>query len=399
MTASSPLVVTNALLASGERTSLHISDGVIAAVGAPVPAEARIVDAGGALVLAAMVEPHAHLDKAYLSETVPNETGDLMGAILGMAAHAGSLTRADTERRAERAARTYAANGTTLIRTHVDLTEDVGLESLLAVLAARERVRHLVEIEIVALCGWPVCGVAGDRQRGLLGDALDAGADVVGGCPHLDPESDAALEYFVAVAADHDLPLDLHTDEHLDASRSTLALLARAVASAGLRRPVTASHCVSLGLLPVDEQRRVADALAASGVGVVALPSTNLFLQGREHQQAMPRALAPVATLRAAGVEVAAGWDNLQDPFNPMGRADCLETASLMSMAAHLLPNDAYHSVSSAGRAVMGRPLAGTEVGMVADLVVLPAGGVRAAIAEAPPRRTVIRGGEVVSAS
>lgn len=397
MAAAAPLTIVNALLSSGAVTSVRVVDAVVAATGVAPVAGDTVVDAGGSLVLPAMVEAHAHLDKAYLSETVPNETGDLMGAILGMAAHAEAMTRSDTEQRAERAARAFAANGATVIRTHVDLTEEVGLESLLAVLATRERVRDLVDIEVVALSGWPICGPAGDAQRGLLRDALAAGADVVGGCPHLDPESERALEYFLEVAADAGRPVDLHTDEHLDASRSTLASLARTIASSGFSQTVTASHCVSLCLRTVDEQRRVADALAASGVHVVALPSTNLFLQGRDHQQAMPRALAPVAALRAAGVNVAAGWDNLQDPFNPMGRGDCLETAALMSMAGHLLPEEAYHAVSNAGRTMIGLPPAGTEVGMVADLVIIPERTTRAAIASAPGGRTVIRRGVVVS--
>ena len=64
-------------------------------------------------------------------------------------------------------------------------------------------------------------------------------------------------------------------------------------------------------------------------------------------RRAMPRALTAVKALRAAGVNVCAGADNLQDPFNPMGRGDPLETAALMVMAAHLLPDQALHTVSA----------------------------------------------------
>ena len=55
----------------------------------------------------------------------------------------------------------------------------------------------------------------------------------------------------------------------------------------------------------------------------------------------MPRGVTAVKALRAAGVNVAAGADNLQDPFNPVGRGDPLETAGLMIMTAHVLPADA----------------------------------------------------------
>ena len=57
--------------------------------------------------------------------------------------------------------------------------------------------------------------------------------------------------------------------------------------------------------------------------------------------------------LRAAGVNVAAGADNLQDPFNPVGRGDPLETAGLMIMTAHVLPADALDMVSVAARTAM----------------------------------------------
>ena len=78
--------------------------------------------------------------------------------------------------------------------------------------------------------------------------------------------------------------------------------------------------------------------MAAAGIAVVALPATNLYLQGREHQQAMPRGVTAVRALREAGVVVAAGADNLQDPFNPLGRACPFETAALMVLTAHLSP-------------------------------------------------------------
>ena len=52
----------------------------------------------------------------------------------------------------------------------------------------------------------------------------------------------------------------------------------------------------------------------------------------------MPRGLTAVRALREAGVVVAAGADNLQDPFNPLGRACPFETAGLMVWTAHLSP-------------------------------------------------------------
>src|SRR3978361_1535695 len=102
---------------------------------APITAQ-RAAD--GYLVLPAFAEPHAHLDKAFLAERVPNPTGDLMGAILAMTNARASSTVAATIAPAERAARLMVANGTTAIRTHADTTAENGLISVEALIDVRD---------------------------------------------------------------------------------------------------------------------------------------------------------------------------------------------------------------------------------------------------------------------
>ena len=392
------MLLRSATLADGCVTDLRIVDGVITeiAVGIAATADEEIVDLDHRLLLPSFAEPHAHLDKAFLAERIPNPTGDLMGAIRAMEANRHLITRDDTIERAERAVRLFVQNGTSMIRTHADTTTDNGLKSVEALSEVRRRVAGICDLQIVALVGWPVTGAAGANSRALLRDALLAGADVVGGCPHLDLDSAAANETLLGIAAEYGCDVDLHTDETLDPDVLALADLAERVTASGFPHRVTASHCVSLAMHPEARQREVAELVATAGIDVVALPHTNLFLQGREHQSAMPRALTAVRALRAAGVNVCAGADNLQDPFNPMGRADPLETASLMVMAAHLLPDDALHTVSGAVRqAITGRN-GGIAVGEPADLVALHASSVREALAFGPADRMVLRRGQPV---
>jgi cytosine deaminase len=336
------------------------------------------------IALPAFAEPHAHLDKAFLAEVVDNPSGDLLGAIRAMEANRHLVTLADTIERAERAARLLLANGTTAIRTHADMTMENGLKSVEALITVRERLRGEVDIQVAVLCGWPSTGVRGADHRALLREAIAMGVDLVGGCPHLEDDAHEANDNFLTIAAEAGLPVDLHTDETLDPTMLALDDLACRVVATGFPHRVTASHCCSLGMQPVDVQRAVAERVAEAGIGVVVLPHTNLYLQGRDHQAAMPRGLTAVKALRDAGVVVAAGADNLQDPFNPVGRGDPLETASLMMMAAHLLPGEALASVSTDARAVMG--LARTD-----DQVHVRAATVREAIAFGPPGRTVQR--------
>ncbi|HWL44602.1 MAG TPA: amidohydrolase family protein [Ilumatobacter sp.] len=393
----------------GEPTDVLIADGTIVAVAAagslaPSPGTDLVelveVDLSGHVLLPAAVEPHAHLDKAFLAEVVPNPAGDLHGAIEAMQAHRHLLTYDDTVARAERAARLMARNGYVAVRTHADTVfadgHGNGLTSIAALAEVRERVRGVIDIEIVALSGIGVVGPAGAGQRALLADALAAGADLVGGCPHLEGDIEAATDVFLQIASDHGCGVDLHTDETLDPHANGLDVLARRVL-AGFDLPATASHCVSLGQQPDDVQRATAERVAAARVGVVALPHTNLFLQGRGLVP-MPRGLTAVAALRAAGVTLAAGADNVQDPFNPVGRACPFETAGLMVMAAHLLPGDAWRSVSTEAAAVLGRPgAAGIRAGAPADLLAVPASTEREAIAFAPPERRRWMAGPVVS--
>ena len=314
-----------------------------------------------------------------------------------MDANRASLTAADIADRAERAARMMVANGITAIRSHADTMTGHGLRSVEGLVAARERLEGVVDLQIVALVSWPITGSEGAEHRALLEAALAAGADVVGGCPHLDDDPEGAHEVLLEIAADHGRMVDLHTDETLNPCVLGLRDLAARVAKSGFPHQVSASHCVSLGVQPLGLQREVAAEVAAAGVGVVTLPQTNLYLQARDTPVAPPRGLTAIRPLLDAGATVAAGADNLQDPFNLVGRADPMETAALMVMAGHLLPAEAYEAVSASSRALLGLPPVRIEPGAPAELLAIRADSLREAIATAPLDRLVIHDGRVVS--
>ncbi|NCU80634.1 MAG: hydrolase [Acidimicrobiia bacterium] len=357
----------------------------------------EVIDAGGLLLTSSLTEPHAHLDKAFLAERIDNPTGDLMGAINAMESSRDLITVADTVERAERAVRLMVSNGVTAIRTHADVTEWNNLYSVEALVEVRNRTKDIVNLQICALLGWPLSGDVGKSNRELGRRAIEMGADILGGCPHLDIDPEGANIALIELAGELNCGLDLHTDEHTDANRISLEHLASRITASGFNRPVVASHCVSLGMQDESTQRRIAEKVATANMGVVALPHTNLFLQGREFATATPRGLTAVASLRRAGVKVAVGADNLQDPFNPIGRGDPLESAALAILTAHLLPHEAFDSVSKQARAVIGLASSGPKVGDVADLMLIPAGSIREAIANTPPRKLVFYKGRIVS--
>ncbi|NNE11760.1 MAG: amidohydrolase family protein [Ilumatobacter sp.] len=393
------MLVTNCRLADGRLVDLRLVDGVIAEVGRLHAGDEPVVDVGEWLTLPPMAEPHAHLDKALTAELAPNPTGDLQGAIdaWSAASDGGVFGHDEMVGRIGRALDQLVANGVTVVRSHVNVGEHAGLWHLAAAREAVRRHSGVVDVELVALTHSPMVGPEGETNRASLAAAVDAGSDLVGGCPHFEPDGRGSIDAALDIAAD--LPIDFHCDETLDPTVLTVCDLARAVTERGIEQSVTASHCVSLGMQTPDVQERIAGELAAAGVSVVTLPSTNLFLQGRDHTVATPRGLTAIHALRAAGVIVAAGGDNVQDPFNLIGRFDPLETAALLVLAGHVLPDQAYDMVSNDVRRVLGRPAVRFEVGDPADFVCIDTPSIRTAIAEAPADRLTFQAGRLVASS
>jgi cytosine deaminase len=406
MTAGSVRAITNARLADGRIVDITVVDGTIRDVvdrhsESREPQSGDAVDVEGWLLLPPMGEPHAHIDKALTAELVPNPSGDLIGAIDAWvaAAVAGAFTHDDMVDRIERALDKLLLNGVTALRSHINCGSGSGTSHLVAAHEAIAGFGDVMDIELVALMHSPVVGPGSDANRAALRDAIDLGVDLVGGCPHLEPDGPGSIAHLLHTAGDAGLGVDLHTDETLDPAVLTLRELARQVATSGFERSVTASHCVSLGMQPVDVQAEVAREVADSGISIVPLPQTNLFLQGRDHPTAMPRGLTAIHALVDAGVDVAAGADNVQDPFNLVGRSDPLETAALLVMAGHVLPDAAYDMVSNNVRRVMGLAPVTFRPGDPADFVAIDAPSIRGAIADAPLDRKVFKNGRLVASS
>jgi cytosine deaminase len=225
------------------------------------------------------------------------------------------------------------------------------------------------------------------------------GVDRLGGAPHAWPDPLAGTLRLLRIAAEAGVGVDLHVDEDLDPAAASLADLGRETLRLGLAGRVTASHCVSLGIQDAAVRDDAISALRDAEVGVVTLPLTNLYLQGRTWPTSPPRGLTAVRALIDGGVTLAAGSDNLRDPFNPMGRGDPLEVAAMLVMAGHLTVEEAYEAVSDGARRVMGLPAAGPAVGLAADLLAIRANSLTEAAAGAPEERIVIRRGAVIARS
>jgi cytosine deaminase len=386
-------VLRNATLTDGSVVDVELGGGVVLSTRPAEPVAelaADELDLSGYLLLPAPADPHAHLDKALSWDAIRPPMGDLGLAIASWREYAATMTIDDVADRARRQALAMLARGTTAIRTHVDvLLGEEPLRGIHGLVRVRDELRDLVDLEIVALPG-------PDIPDSAIEAALDAGADAVGGAPHIAEDPIADLRRLLAIAERYDVPVDLHTDESLDGA---LTLGEYAAVVAGWARNTSAGHCVRLGTLDPGERDTVISAVVAAGIGVIANPITNLYLQGWEHAHSAPRGLTAARALLDAGARFAAGADNVRDPFNPVGRSDALETASLLVTAGHLTLDEAYAAVSTGAREVMGLPVAGPVPGAAAELLAVKAGSLAEAIAEASADRYVIHRGALVARS
>lgn len=343
----------------------HLEVRAPSALATVLGASAGRLSLPGFLALDVPVEPHAHLDKAFLADSGHRGGGDLPSAIKAMGAV--TITADDVARRAARALDMALLHGIGAIRTHIDVGPHRPTASIEAVAAHHPSGLHL---ERVALVSAPITGNEGQASRRALELALEAGVELVGGAPWLDPRPTAALRVLAKAATEAGRGMDLHLDETTDPSVQTVEALLD-IREAGFAGPLTASHLVSLAFAEPTHIAKVATRLADAGIGVVALPMTNLYLQGRGTSGSPPRAIAPIQALRDAGVVVAAGGDNLRDPFYPLGAVDPLEVAAYLVTAAHVDPEEAWDLVSTSARSLLNAPRSGHNLLLVeaVDLV------------------------------
>ncbi len=361
---------------------LHVDDGRIVAVDphADDPVEAReVVDGGGAWATAPYVEPHVHLDAA-LTAGQPrwNKSGTLWEGIACWSERKPMLTRDDVVDRAEQTLRWYAANGTLHVRSHVDVT-DPSLVALDALLEVRDRVRDVVDLQLVAFPQEGICSFPDGEE--LLAEAARRGVDVIGAIPHFeDTREDGvrSVEYAVDLADRHGLRVDAHCDEIDDEQSRFVEVLATRAARSGLRDRVTASHTTAMGSYNPAYSYKLHRIIARSGIHMVSNPMVSLHLQGRFDDYPKRRGLTQVKELLAAGVNVAFGHDDVMDPWYPLGTANPLQVAHVGTHAAQLLSRDeieeTFRMVTSRAARVLGlEEEYGVRVGGPASFVLLPA--------------------------
>ncbi|MEB3331769.1 MAG: amidohydrolase family protein [Synechococcaceae cyanobacterium] len=349
------------------------------------------------LALTPLVEPHAHLDKAFTAQQFPNREGTLEGAMAANLLEARERRGEDVQRRAAAALERGWRQGLRAIRSHVDGIGPWFEPSWQVLAALRRQWRGRLELQLVAMV--PVSHWLTPEGRALAGRvAADGGllGGVLGPPFAPDRRDGEALLALLQLAERHGCGIDLHVDESAAAHGRGVGLVTHLLLHHRIDVPLTCSHASSMGLKRHRPCQRLAERMAAAGVSVVALPTTNLWLLGREALRTpKQRVQAPIRQLQSAGVCVALGGDNVQDPWFPGGDFDPLALMRFAMVASHVVPwqREGLSPYTTAPSQLMALDWDGVlRVGGPADLLVLGASDWITLQARAPQRR-VLRAG------
>lgn len=399
------LVIRDARLRHAEgRVDIGVAGGRIARIAPALPDTAQEeIDAAGSLVTPSFVEPHIHLDKALTADRARENPGNVFEeSIAIMREVKGGYTVEDVAARATRVLHWLVGAGVTFVRSYVDVDTIVGLTALQGVALARERCRHLAHVELIA---FPQEGIFTDPGTdALLGQALEAGADVVGGMPYAEmiaEDSERHIDLVLDLARRFDRDVQMHVDETDDPGATTLHAFAVRAIRAGWQGRVTADHVTALAAYDASYAARVIALVARARMNVVTLP-TKLMRGGLRDLEPRRRGLTRVRELLAAGVNVAYGQDVIMDGFIPVfGTGDPLQVGFLLAFAAQFHTRAAvetlYDMATVNGARLMRLADYGLHEGARADLVVLGAPSVGEAYRTQPPRVAVVHAGRVVA--
>jgi cytosine deaminase len=375
MTQALDILIKNAQLRDrpGALVDIGIASGRIATIKAGTPDDAQTeIDAQGNLVTESFVDPHLHLCKVYTLQMMDEEALKAYhGADMGKAMTAIELAARVKEQydaswiieNVRKAMAEAARFGNTHVRAFADVDNKARLEGVKALIQAREEFRGVVDIQVVAFAQDGIVREPGAAD--LMRQAMELGADVVGGIPWIE-YTDADIHQHVKeifdIAEEYDKDVSMLVDDAGDPGLRSLEVMALETIERGRHGRSLAHHARAMALYPKPYFQKLAALLKKAEMGVVSDPHT-----GPLH--------ARVRELLEEGVLVCLGQDDISDAYYPYGRSNMLEVAFLVSHLLWMTAADAmetlYDMITTRAAQAMGIRDFGLKVGAPAHLVVL----------------------------
>lgn len=383
------LIVRNARLPHApERTvDLGIEAGRFVAIEASLAAEGEELDVAGRLVSPGFVETHLHLDKSCILDRCHAQRGDLPEAIAEVAKAKKGFTPEDVYERGRRTLEKCIANGTTRIRTQLEVDPGIGLRGLEGVLPLIEDYRWAVDIEI---CVFPQEGLLNNPGTDeLMVEALRRGARVVGAAPYTDSDPHGQIDRVFTIAREFDADIDMHLDFGPTAETLDLDYVCELADRYGWGGRTAIGHVTKLAAASPVRFEAAARRMSDAGVALTVLPSTDLFLMGRDHECNHTRGVTHTHRLLHHGVNCSLSTNNVLNPFTPFGDCSLIRMANLNANICHIGATsdirECFNMITERSAKLINAADYGIAVGRSADFVVLDCAKTEEAVAELAP--------------
>jgi len=380
---------------------IGIDKGRIAAIAPHLAAEGEELDLAGRLVTPGFIETHIHLDKSRILGRCRAERGDLEEAIGEVAKQKQLFTAEDVYKRAKITLERAILNGTTHMRTQLEVDPGIGLRGLEGVRPLIEEYKWAIDLEI---CIFPQEGLLNNPGTDeLMLQALKSGGSVVGAAPYTDANPHGQIDRIFAIARDFDIDIDMHLDFGPTADDLDLIYVCELTERYKWGGRVAIGHVTKLSAALPEDFLQCARRMADAGVALTVLPSTDLYLMGRHMQHSVMRGVTDAHRLLHHGVNCSLSTNNVLNPFTPFGDCSLVRMANLYANVCQVGSahdtRECFNMITTRSAKLMNVDEYGLQVGKPADLAVLDAESPEQAVAELSPvlyafkrgRRTVTR--------
>ena len=287
----------------------------------------------------------------------------------------------------ERAVRTLEKSilqGTTHMRTHLEVDPVVGLKSLDGIQPLIEEYKWAIDLEI---CIFPQEGLLNNPGTDeIMIEGLKRGCHVVGGAPYTDSDPPGQIDRLFEMARKFDGDVDMHLDFGNTPEGMTIEHVCNRTEEFGYGGRVTVGHMTQLSTLQATEFERITRRLADAGVAVTVLPSTDLYLMGRHQDHNVLRGVVPAHKMLRHGVNCNLSSNNVLIPFTPFGDCSLIRMANLYANICQVGQIDdtieCFDMVTRRSADLLNLDDYGIEVGKSADLVVIDNKDRQSAVAE-----------------
>ncbi|EEV38038.1 N-acyl-D-amino-acid deacylase [Enterococcus casseliflavus EC20] len=381
-----------------ELVDIAISEGKITAVAPNIEeSSATTIEAKGKVVIPGLIESHIHLDKALIADREPNNSGTLQEAIQVTAKLKPTFTEEDIYDRAKRALEMLIVHGTTAVRTHAEFDPAQGFTGFDTIMRLKEEYRDLIDIQVVAFPQEGIFKAPGTDK--MMIEAMEKGADVVGGIPYNDAPANEHIDLIFEIAKRFDKDIDLHQDFADEADDTSIVYLCEKTIAEGYQGRVSVGHLTALHAMEPNQLAEVIDLMVKAQINVMPLPATDLHLGARNDAYNVRRAVTPIRKLRDAGVNICLGSNNIRNAFTPYGNGDLIQIAMLAVPVAHLggaddLPTVLPMITTNTAKALNIKDY-GIAVGNRADLILLDTQRKADVLIDIPERLMVIKNGRI----